>query len=108
MAIRTPTPSHWRLDTRHDRGPSTEGRAEQLAVEHVAGLDVEPPDIGASPGPGHHPQAGAVVVAPHVGEATLGRQLHRLIGADEMGELFKVCAIHSPDWTPPAFEEEAA
>ncbi len=28
----------------------------------------------------------------------------RLIGADEMGELFKVCAIHSPDWTPPAFE----
>lgn len=37
--------------------------------------------------------------------ATLGRQLHRLVGADEMGELFKVCCIHSPGWTPPAFEE---
>jgi hypothetical protein len=24
-----------------------------------------------------------------------------------MGELFKVCAIHSPDWTPPAFEADA-
>jgi SAM-dependent MidA family methyltransferase len=36
--------------------------------------------------------------------ATLGRQLHRLVGADEMGELFKVCCIHPPGWTPPAFE----
>jgi hypothetical protein len=24
-----------------------------------------------------------------------------------MGELFKVCAIHMPDWTPPAFESDA-
>jgi NADH dehydrogenase [ubiquinone] 1 alpha subcomplex assembly factor 7 len=39
--------------------------------------------------------------------ATLGRQLHRLIGADEMGELFKACVIHSPGWTPPAFEDLA-
>jgi NADH dehydrogenase [ubiquinone] 1 alpha subcomplex assembly factor 7 len=39
--------------------------------------------------------------------AKLGRQLDRLIAADEMGELFKACVIHSPDWTPPAFEEDA-
>ena len=38
---------------------------------------------------------------------TLGRQLTRLIAADEMGELFKVCVIHSPGWTPPVFEEAA-
>jgi SAM-dependent MidA family methyltransferase len=37
--------------------------------------------------------------------ATLGRQLHRLVGADEMGELFKAACIHSPGWAPPAFEE---
>ena len=37
--------------------------------------------------------------------ASLGRQLHRLVGADEMGELFKAAVIHSPDWTPPAFED---
>ena len=39
--------------------------------------------------------------------ATLGRQLDRLIAADEMGELFKVCVIHSPGWAPPVFEEDA-
>lgn len=37
--------------------------------------------------------------------ATLGRQLHRLAGADEMGELFKAACIHSPGWRPPAFED---
>lgn len=37
--------------------------------------------------------------------ATIGRQLHRLVGADEMGELFKAACIHTPDWTPPAFED---
>ncbi len=37
--------------------------------------------------------------------ATLGRQLNRLLSADEMGELFKACAIYSPGWTPPAFED---
>lgn len=37
--------------------------------------------------------------------AVLGRQLNRLISADEMGELFKACVIHSPGWTPPAFED---
>jgi NADH dehydrogenase [ubiquinone] 1 alpha subcomplex assembly factor 7 len=28
--------------------------------------------------------------------------LHRLCGRDEMGELFKVMAIRSPDWPEPA------
>ena len=37
--------------------------------------------------------------------AQLGRQLHRLVGGDEMGELFKAACIYSPDWTPPAFED---
>jgi len=36
---------------------------------------------------------------------TIGRQLHRLVGGDQMGDLFKACCLHSPDWTPPAFEE---
>jgi NADH dehydrogenase [ubiquinone] 1 alpha subcomplex assembly factor 7 len=38
--------------------------------------------------------------------AVIGRQLHRLVGGDQMGELFKACCLHSPDWTPPAFEED--
>jgi SAM-dependent MidA family methyltransferase len=38
--------------------------------------------------------------------AVIGRQLGRLVGGDEMGELFKACCIHSPGWTPPAFERE--
>ena len=37
--------------------------------------------------------------------ATIGRQLNRLLSAEEMGELFKVCVIHSPEWTAPAFED---
>jgi NADH dehydrogenase [ubiquinone] 1 alpha subcomplex assembly factor 7 len=37
--------------------------------------------------------------------AIIGRQLNRLVGGDQMGELFKACCIHSPGWTPPAFEE---
>jgi SAM-dependent MidA family methyltransferase len=36
--------------------------------------------------------------------ATLGRQLHRLVAADAMGDLFKACCIHAPGWTPPGFE----
>jgi NADH dehydrogenase [ubiquinone] 1 alpha subcomplex assembly factor 7 len=35
----------------------------------------------------------------------IGRQLNRLVAADQMGELFKACCIHSPGWTPPAFED---
>jgi SAM-dependent MidA family methyltransferase len=38
--------------------------------------------------------------------AVIGRQLHRLVGGDQMGELFKACCLHSPDWVPPAFEED--
>jgi SAM-dependent MidA family methyltransferase len=38
--------------------------------------------------------------------ALIGRQLNRLVGGDQMGELFKACCLFSPDWTPPAFEED--
>lgn len=37
--------------------------------------------------------------------AILGRQLNRLVGGNQMGELFKACCLHSPGWTPPAFED---
>jgi NADH dehydrogenase [ubiquinone] 1 alpha subcomplex assembly factor 7 len=50
-------------------------------------------------------RAEALVAAAPNRTAVIGRQLTRLIATDEMGELFKVCAIHSPDWTPPAFED---
>lgn len=36
----------------------------------------------------------------------IGRQLHRLLAADQMGELFKAACIHSPGWVPAAFEDE--
>jgi NADH dehydrogenase [ubiquinone] 1 alpha subcomplex assembly factor 7 len=52
-------------------------------------------------------RAEALVRAAPARTAIIGRQLTRLIAADEMGELFKVCAIHTPDWAPPAFEDEA-
>ena len=35
--------------------------------------------------------------------AAIGRQRHRLTDAAEMGELFKVVAIHSPGLSPPGF-----
>jgi SAM-dependent MidA family methyltransferase len=38
--------------------------------------------------------------------AMIGRQLHRLVAADQMGELFKAASIHAPGWAPPAFEDE--
>ena len=37
----------------------------------------------------------------------IGRQLHRLLAPGEMGELFKVLAIHRPGVIPPGFEEAA-
>lgn len=37
--------------------------------------------------------------------ARIGRQLHRLVAGDQMGQLFKACCLHAPGWTPPAFEE---
>jgi SAM-dependent MidA family methyltransferase len=53
------------------------------------------------------PRTEALLCARPDRSETLGRQLTRLIAADEMGELFKVCVIHSPGWTPPVFEEAA-
>lgn len=38
--------------------------------------------------------------------ATIGRQLNRLVGGDQMGELFKACCLYAPGWTPPAFEDQ--
>lgn len=39
--------------------------------------------------------------------AVIGRQLNRLVGGDEMGELFKACCLHSSGWVPPAFADLA-
>ncbi len=50
-------------------------------------------------------RAEALVRARPEKAAVIGRQLHRLLGGDQMGELFKACCLHSPDWTPPAFED---
>ena len=50
-------------------------------------------------------RAEALVRARPDRSATIGRQLHRLIGGDEMGELFKACTIFQPGQPPPAFED---
>ena len=50
-------------------------------------------------------RAEALVLSQPEHSETIGRQLHRLIGGDEMGELFKACAIFPPGEPPPAFEE---
>ncbi|PZQ54217.1 MAG: SAM-dependent methyltransferase [Phenylobacterium zucineum] len=50
-------------------------------------------------------RAEALVRASPDKAAVIGRQLQRLVGADEMGDLFKTCCLHSPGWTPPAFED---
>ena len=52
-------------------------------------------------------RAEALVRARPERSETIGRQLHRLIGGDEMGELFKACAIFPPGEPPPAFEDPA-
>jgi SAM-dependent MidA family methyltransferase len=36
---------------------------------------------------------------------TIGRQLTRLLAADEMGELFKACCLSAPGFAAPAFED---
>ena len=36
---------------------------------------------------------------------TLARQLDRLTGAAQMGDLFKVVCLHAPDLSPPLFED---
>ncbi len=48
-------------------------------------------------------RAEALVRARPDKSALIGRQLNRLVGGDQMGQLFKACCLHSPDWTPPAF-----
>jgi NADH dehydrogenase [ubiquinone] 1 alpha subcomplex assembly factor 7 len=53
------------------------------------------------------PRAEALVRARPDRSETIGRQLHRLIATDEMGELFKACAIFRPGEPPPAFEDAA-
>jgi len=50
-------------------------------------------------------RAEALVAARPDKAPMIGRQLNRLVAADQMGELFKAACIHSPGWTPPAFEE---
>ncbi|MDB5425118.1 MAG: hypothetical protein JWQ29_2534 [Phenylobacterium sp.] len=50
-------------------------------------------------------RAEALVRARPDRSGTIGRQLHRLVAADEMGELFKACAIFPPGEPPPAFED---
>ena len=50
-------------------------------------------------------RAEALVQAAPNRAGAIGRQLNRLVASDEMGELFKVCCLHAPGWTPPAFEE---
>jgi NADH dehydrogenase [ubiquinone] 1 alpha subcomplex assembly factor 7 len=51
------------------------------------------------------PRAEALVRANPGETGKIGRQLNRLVGAGQMGELFKACVIHSPGWTPPGFED---
>ena len=36
----------------------------------------------------------------------IGRQLHRLVAPDQMGELFKVVSIHTPGLDPPGFARQ--
>lgn len=50
-------------------------------------------------------RAEALVRASPDKHGVIGRQLHRLVAADQMGELFKAACIHSPGWVPPPFEE---
>jgi len=51
-------------------------------------------------------RAEALVAAHPDKTGVIGRQLHRLVGGDQMGDLFKACCLHAPDWIPPAFEED--
>jgi SAM-dependent MidA family methyltransferase len=78
---------------------------ESAAAEGAATAILTQTDFLARMGIGA--RAEALVRAAPRRAGTIGRQLTRLIAADEMGELFKVCVIHSPDWTPPAFEDAA-
>ena len=50
-------------------------------------------------------RAEALVRSRPAASPRIGRQLNRLLAADQMGELFKACSLHAPDFTPPAFED---
>ena len=50
-------------------------------------------------------RAEALVRARPDRSGVIARQLHRLVSADEMGELFKACCLFPPDQPPPAFED---
>lgn len=50
-------------------------------------------------------RAEALVAARPDRSAVIGRQLNRLVSAEQMGELFKAACLYSPDWRPPAFED---
>jgi SAM-dependent MidA family methyltransferase len=50
-------------------------------------------------------RAEALVRARPDRSAVIGRQLNRLVGTDQMGELFKACCIYAPGLSPPAFED---
>ena len=55
---------------------------------------------------GAEARAAALAAAqPHKAQA-IARQLHRLIHPSQMGELFKVLAIHTPGLDPPGFREQ--
>ena len=51
-------------------------------------------------------RAQALVAARPDRATVIGRQLNRLVAADQMGRLFKVCCLHGGGWRPPAFEED--
>jgi SAM-dependent MidA family methyltransferase len=80
-------------------------KADPLAAPGEADLTVHA-DFPAVMAAARAEGAEALVRAAPARSGVIGRQLNRLVGGDEMGELFKACAIHSPDWTPPAFETD--
>ncbi|MDO8902676.1 MAG: SAM-dependent methyltransferase, partial [Phenylobacterium sp.] len=51
-------------------------------------------------------RAGALAAARPDLSDQIGRQFDRLTAHDQMGELFKVLALHGPGFTPPAFEAD--
>ncbi len=76
------------------------------AAEGAAGALLTQAEFLARLGIGE--RAEALIRAQPERAALIGRQLHRLVAADEMGTLFKAICIHPPDFAPPAFEGAAA
>lgn len=86
--------------TVHADFPAVRAAAEQAGA--ATGLLTQAEFLGRL---GIGERAEALVRSRPERSAQIGRQLHRLVAADQMGELFKVACIHSPGWTPPAFED---